>query len=153
LTLSHVLLRETRNIRLLDLADGDTRWQRTSPTPVVSVQVVGEMVLICADRLNALSLGNGSQQWQVALRGARVAGAHDGALIIAATDGEVTAFDAGGAVRWRLDVPGTFAAGLVDDVSADAHTAYVTFKPRDDRRDPLDLDVLAIALDNQATRP
>jgi outer membrane protein assembly factor BamB len=153
LTPSYALLREERNVSLLDVADGSILWQRTSPTPVVSVQIVGDLVLIGADRLNALSLAGGSQRWQVGQRGARVAGTLDGRLIIAATSDEVTAFDTDGATRWRADIAESFADASVDRVSTDAHTVYVTFKPRSDFHDPLVLDVVAIALDDQAVRP
>jgi hypothetical protein len=153
LTPSHAVLREVRNIRVLDLADGGTMWQHTSPTPVVSVQVVGDLVLIGADRLNALSLGSGALRWQVNQRGARVAGTPDGRLVIAASEDGVTAFDADGATRWRTEIPLGFADGMVDRVTTDVHHAFVTFKARGDRRDPLDVDVLVIALDDQAVRP
>jgi serine/threonine protein kinase len=149
---SYALLRESRNLRLLGLSNGGIRWERTSPTPVVSVQVIGDLVLIGADRLNALSLAGGGQRWQANERGARVAGTPDGRLIIAATDEAVMAFDADGATPWRTLMPGEFADGAVDRVTTDAHTAYVTFKPRGERREPLELDVLAIALDADAVR-
>jgi hypothetical protein len=147
------LLRESRNLRLLGLSNGGLRWERISPTPVVSVQVIGDLVLIGADRLNALSLAGGGQRWQANERGARVAGTPDGRLIIAATDEAVMAFDADGATPWRTLMPGEFADGAVDRVTTDAHTAYVTFKPRGERREPLESDVLAIALDAEAVRP
>jgi serine/threonine protein kinase/outer membrane protein assembly factor BamB len=153
LTSSYALLRESSNIRLLDLANGNTRWKRTSPTPVIGVQIIGDLVMIGADRINALSLGGGSQQWQVPDGGARCAGSPDGRVIVAASDNAVTAFDAGGAARWRTDVPGEFADGRVGGITVDEHTAYVTFKPLDERRGPLGVDVLAIALDAKAVRP
>ncbi len=153
LTPSYALLREASSVSLLGLTGGGIVWQRTSPTPVVSVQIVGDLVLIGADRLNALSLAGGSQRWQVSQRGARVAGTLDGQLIVAATSEEVTAFDTDGATAWRADIADSFGDTLVDRVSTDEHTVYVTFKERDDRRGPLDLDVVAIALDDQAARP
>jgi serine/threonine protein kinase len=152
LTPSYALLRESSNIRLVNLADGSTRWKRTSPTPVLGVQIIGDLVMIGADRINALSLGAGSQQWQVPDGGARCAGSPDGRIIVAASDKAVTAFDARGAAQWRTDVPSGFAEGRVDRVTIDEHTAYVTFKPLDERLGPLGLDVLAIALDDQAVR-
>ncbi len=154
LTPSYALLREARNIRVLDLSGGGAVWEYLSPTPVVSVRIVDELVIVGADKLNALSLAGGGQRWQANERGARVAGTPDGRLIIAATDEAVMAFDASGsgALRWRTPMPEGFAAGAVDRITTDEHTAYVTFKPRGERRDPLELDVLAIALDAEAVR-
>ena len=152
LTPTFALLRESSNIRLLKLSDGSIQWKRTSPTPVVSVQIIGDLVVIGADRINALSLGAGGQQWQAPERGARIAGSPDGRVIIAAAVDAVTAFDADGNARWRTEFPSEFAAGGVDRVSTDEHTAYVTFRPRDERRGPLGVDVLAIALDDKAVR-
>jgi predicted Ser/Thr protein kinase len=153
LTPTYAVLREARNIRALNVSGGGIRWQHLAPAPVVSMTVVGDLVLVGGDRLTAVSLTSGAQRWQAALRGARVASTPDGRLILAASDEGFVALSADGVTQWRADIPSAFADSNPDHVSADEHTAFITFKPRDSQRGPLDVDVLAIALDEQAVRP
>jgi predicted Ser/Thr protein kinase len=153
LTSTHAVLREARNIRAFKLSDGAIWWQRLAPAPVVSVQVIGDLVVVGGDRLTAVSLANGAQRWQAAPRGARIAGTQDGRLIIAASEDGIAAVSPDGANQWQVDLPPEFVDVVPDHVSTDAHTAFVTFKPRRSRPDPLDVDVLAIALDENAVRP
>ncbi len=149
----YAVLREARNIRAFNLSDGRIRWQLLAPKPVASLNIVGDLVLIGGDRLIVLSLDSGEERWQAALSGARVASSPDGRLILAASDDRIVAMNADGATQWRVDVPSAFVDAVPDHVSADAHTAFITFKPRSSRGEPLDVDVLAVALDGQAVRP
>jgi outer membrane protein assembly factor BamB len=151
----YVVLRDQRQIRVLSLSSGRTAWRYVSPTPVAQVQVVGPLLLISADRVTAHALNNGSQRWQGDVRKARVAATLDGALIIAAGDGVIAALDGEGAAKWRTPVPNEFAGAIVDEVTVDEHTAYVTFKSSGSPNGPritLTHDVLAVALDAQAQR-
>lgn len=151
----YVVLRDQRQIRVLSVSNSRTAWRYVSPTPVAQVQAVGPLLLISADRVTAHALNNGSQRWQGDVRKARVAGTLDGALIIAAGDGVVTALDGDGAAKWRTPLPSEFASAIVDEVTVDAHTAYITFRAPGGPGGPqfaLTHDVLAVALDAQAQR-
>jgi hypothetical protein len=77
----------------------------------------------------------------------------DGKHIIAASSDGIAALDPNGSTLWRIDIPPDFVDAVPDHVSTDAHTAFVTFKATNERRDALDVDVLAIALDELAVRP
>ena len=59
------MLREGRDVHVLNLEDGHTLWQRVNTTPVPSIAVVGQLVLISADRLTAYGLDGGGQRWQI----------------------------------------------------------------------------------------
>jgi hypothetical protein len=153
LTPAQAVLREARNIRAFNLSDGGIRWQRLAPAPVASMNVFGDLVVIGGERLVATSVDSGEERWHAPLRGARVARTPDGQLILAAADEGLTALNTEGATQWRVDIPSSFANCVPDQVSADEHTVFITFKPRDSGREPLDVDVLAIALDGLAVRP
>jgi outer membrane protein assembly factor BamB len=150
----YAVLREGREVHVLDLDSGDVRWNRTSQTPVVTVEVFDDLVLVAADRLTAYAISNGAVRFQTEHRGARIGGTLDGQLVIVActTDGVVTALDHDGAPKWRTDIPAEFANAPVEQVFVDAHTVYVTFKARGQAQSDPGTDVLAIALDDQAKR-
>ena len=135
----YVVLREGRELHVLNLAGGDVRWSRTSPTPVATIEVVGDLVLLGADRLTAYDIASGSLRWQADLRGARVGGSLDGRVDE-------------GAPRWRTQIPAEFANAVAEHVTVDEHTAYVAFKTRGVGQAAPGADVLALALDSQAVR-
>ena len=47
-------------------------------------------------------------------------------------------------------LPDSVRGTLLDRLTTDGRVAFVTFKPRPDRPAPLDVDVVAVALDGQA---
>jgi outer membrane protein assembly factor BamB len=153
LTPDSAVLRMDSRILVLNLASGGLRWQRASATPVVGITVMDRLVLVAADRVVAYDLNTGSERWQQPLRGARTTVTPDGHLALAASENFVTAIDASGAERWQTPIPPEFAGAVVDEVTADDHTVYVTFETRGEPRAPGAPDVLAIALDAAAVRP
>ncbi|HMC71384.1 MAG TPA: PQQ-binding-like beta-propeller repeat protein, partial [Mycobacteriales bacterium] len=62
------------------------------------------------------------------------------------TEQDVTALDAAGKVRWRTRLPGTVTEAVADTVTIQDGVVYVTFRARPDRHQPLDTDVVALAL-------
>ena len=141
-----VVLRDNQEIRVLRLSDGRAVWQHSWPTPVAAIARVGDLLLIGADRLNALEVATGAPAWQAPLRGARVASTVDGRTIVAATDRTISALDLAGNPRWQADLPDSVRRALPDRLTVDERAAFVTFKPRGERLQPLDIDVIAVAL-------
>jgi hypothetical protein len=104
------------------------------------------MVLVAADRLRAYAVATGAELWQVDQRGARVAVAPDGRSVVAASEQGLSALRLNGATIWETPYPDAVLGTVADRVSVEGRVAYVTFRPRDDRREPLDIDVIAITL-------
>jgi len=146
----HIVLRDAQELRVLRISDGRTVWQNSSTKPVAAIELVGELLLVSADRLTAYAVTTGTQAWQVALRGARMADFADGRGIVAATERATSALETAGRVRWHVALPDSVRGTLLDRPTTDGRVAFVTFKPRPDRPAPLDVDVVAVALDGQA---
>ena len=127
-------------------ADGGTVWRGSSPTPVVAIELAGDLLVVSADRLTARRVPTGDTAWQAPIRGGRIAVGPDGGTVVAATEQEVTALDAAGRVRWRTRVPAAVTGAVPDTVTIEDGVVYVTFRPRPDRQQPLDTDVIALAL-------
>ncbi len=81
------------------------------------------------------------------LRGARIAPTPDGKRIIAGNESTLLALDLAGTVLWRAPLPGSVSGAVLDRLTTDEHTAFLTFRPRPERSDSPGVDVLAIALD------
>jgi outer membrane protein assembly factor BamB len=143
---SHLALRDIQDLRVVRAADGGTVWRGSSPTPVAAIELVGDLLVVSADRLTARHVPTGDPAWQAPIRGSRIAVAPDGGTVVAATEQEVTALDAAGRVRWRTKVPGTVTGAVPDTVTIQDGIVYVTFRGRPDRHQPLDTDVVAFAL-------
>jgi outer membrane protein assembly factor BamB len=141
-----VALRDGQEIRVLRLSNGRTVWQRSWPKPVATITSVGDLLLVGADRLNALDIASGTPAWQAPLSGARVAISADQRTIIAATGSTISALDLGGNARWQADVPDSVTRAAPDRLTIDRNVAFVTFKPAGERLLPLDIDVIAVAL-------
>jgi outer membrane protein assembly factor BamB len=142
-----VALRDASELRVVRLTDGGTAWKATSPKPVVAIELAGDLLLVAAAELSARTLATGDQVWQVPLRGARIAVADDHATVVAATPQAVTALDRTGRIRWQTPLPSALASAMPDRITITGRTAYVTFRPRPGQQVPLDVDVLALALD------
>jgi outer membrane protein assembly factor BamB len=142
-----VALRDVQELRAVRLTDGGTAWHATSPNPVAGIELAGDLLLVAAADLSARTLATGDQRWRVPLRGARVGVSADAATIVAATARAVTALDRTGRIRWQTSLPDALAEAQPDRVTVADRAVYVTFRPRPGRQVPLDVDVLALALD------
>jgi outer membrane protein assembly factor BamB len=142
----HVALRDAQDLRVVRVADGGTVWRTSSPTPVAGIELAGDLLVVSADRLTARTVGTGEQAWQAPIRGARLAVTPDGGTVVAANEQSVSAVDATGRVRWQVKLPDAVTAALPDRVTVQDGIAYVTFRPRPERQEPLDADVLAITV-------
>src|SRR5205823_1806666 len=98
---THLALRDGQDLRVVRAADGGTVWRGSSPTPVVAIELAGDLLVVSADRLTARRVPTGDTVWHAPIRGGRTAVAPDGGTVVAATEHEVTALDAAGQVRWR----------------------------------------------------
>jgi len=143
---THLVVRDANQVRALTLSGGSTAWQRSSEAPVVSIDLAGELALISADRLRACSLTTGVPAWAVHLPGARTAYVAGRGTIIAASERTISALDLGGQKRWQTPIPDLVDQATPDRIFVHGDIAYVTFKPFAGRTDPLDVDVVAIAL-------
>ena len=141
-----VAVRAGSDLRVLRLRDGGLVWRRVWPTPIASLAVAGDLLLVGADRVTALTLDTGAEAWQSPLRGARMAVSPDGHTTVVAAERTVTALDPVGTPRWQIDVPAAVGRAVPDRVSFDEGTAFVTFKPVDQQVTPLEVDVLAVTL-------
>ena len=143
---NQVVVRDAQDIRVLSLDDHRQLWFRSSPTPVAGMDVVGETVVVAADKLSASSIGGGTPRWQADFRGARVAGTLDGRAVVVASDSAVTAIDTGGTTLWETPLPASVAGtAAVDRVVVGSGEVYLILKPRDGSA-PLEVDVIALSL-------
>jgi outer membrane protein assembly factor BamB/predicted Ser/Thr protein kinase len=143
---TYVVWRHGQQLQVLALADGRGAWRNSSPTPVTAIEVLGPLLLVAADRLTGYTVDTGRPLWQVNLRGARIAALADRG-VVAVTEQTICAVDRGGNVRWQVDLPDPVVGAKPGFVTVERDTAYLTFHAPDDRDEPLDVDVLAIALE------
>jgi outer membrane protein assembly factor BamB len=141
-----VAVRDGHDVRVLRLRDGEIVWHREWPTPIAAIAVAGDLLLVGADRLTALTFATGVQAWQSPLSGARMAISADGRTIAVAADRTITALDRAGSPQWQTDLPARVTRAVPDRVTLDQRTAFVMFKPVDRHVEPLDIDVVAVAL-------
>jgi hypothetical protein len=142
-----VALRDDQEIRVLRVSDGTTVWHRSWPMPVATIARAGDLLLIGADRLVALDIATAAQRWEAPLRGARIAVAAEGRTIVAVTQGYISGLDLTGRQRWRAELPEPVRWALPDRLTVDGRAAFATFRPEGGRPGPLDIDVVAFALD------
>lgn len=143
---AHVAVRDARALRVLTLDRGTTVWLKVSDKPVATIEVVGDQLLVSADKLTGYALNRDAQLWQLDVRGARIAPTPDGKRVIAANERAVLALDLAGHVLWSTALPESVATMMPERITTDDHTAYLTFRPRPDQR-AAGPDVLAINLD------
>jgi outer membrane protein assembly factor BamB len=141
-----VAVRDGHDVRVLRLRDGGIVWQMTWSMPIAAIAPAGDLLLVGADRLTALTFATGTQAWQSPLRGARMAISADGRTIVVAADRTITAMDLAGGPQWQTDLPTAVTRAVPDQVVVDQRTAFVTFKPMDQQVQPMDVDVVAVAL-------
>jgi outer membrane protein assembly factor BamB/predicted Ser/Thr protein kinase len=148
---SHVVIREVQEVRVVALSDGTTIWPpKVSQTPVAGMDLVGDTVLVAADRLRAYAIATGAQVWQADLRGARVVVAPNRRSVIVAAEQGLAALRPDGFELWQRLYPDTVRDTVMHRITVEGDLAYVTFRPKGEQRDPLDVDVIAVALGPQA---
>ena len=143
---AHVVIREVQEVRAVALTNGSTTWRQVSQTPIAGMELVGDTVLVAADRLRAYAVASGAQLWDAELRGARVAITPDGRTIVAAGDQGIAALDPSGRVLWLRPYPEALGDAIADRVRVQGDVAVVTFRPKGEQRDPLAIDVIAVRL-------
>jgi hypothetical protein len=141
-----VAVRDGQDLRVLRLRDGGIVWHWASPTPIAAIAVAGDLLLVGADPLTALTFATGTTAWQSPLRGARMAISADRRTIVVAADRTITAMDPAGRPQWQTELPTAVPHAVPDRVIVDQRTAFVTFKPMGRQEQPLDVDVVAVAL-------
>jgi outer membrane protein assembly factor BamB len=137
-----IALRDEQDFRVVRISDGGTAWQSWSPKPVAGIELTGDLLLVAAEQLYAYTLGTGERRWQAPNREARLGVTPDG--LVAADEYGLTALDRAGTKLWYTPWPAPVAAAMPHRVSVEDGVAYTTFAPR---HGPLDVDVIAIALD------
>jgi outer membrane protein assembly factor BamB len=142
----YVALRNGQEIQVLRISDGRTAWRLSAPRPVAAIELVGDLLVVAADRLTGYAVATGAQVWQSGLRGARIAIQPDLHGIVAATEDTISGLDLAGATRWQTPLPDAVRKGLPHRLTAAGQAAFLTFGPHPDRSGPLDVDVLAVSL-------
>jgi hypothetical protein len=138
-----VVVRDVNDLRVFRLADGDVRWQQVWERPVVGLELLGDVVVLAADRIVGLRLGDGEQLWETKLRGARLTAAADGRLVYAIASNTVAAIDATGVAPWHGTLPG-LQEGDVERVVVRHPVGYAVLVPQPF---PDRADVIAFALE------
>ncbi|HLT12149.1 MAG TPA: serine/threonine-protein kinase [Micromonosporaceae bacterium] len=141
-----ILVREVQEVRVVSLANGTRVWEQSSQTPIAAIELMGDQVLIGADRVRAYAFRTGAARWEADLRGARMAALPDGKAVFVASEYGLSSLDDNGQVLWHADYPRSVSNAVADRVTVAGNLGLVTFRPRDERLEPLDVDVLAIAL-------
>ena len=119
-----VVIREVAEVRVVALTTGATLWRQTSQTPVAGIELVGDTVLVAADRLRAYAVGTGSQLWEAEPRGARVALMPGGRSVVVAGEQGISAHDRNGATCcWQRSYPDTVRDATPDRITVDGATA------------------------------
>lgn len=147
---SHVVLRDRQDLTVLRLSDGSIAYHMWAPKPVAAIELMGELLLVAADSLTAYVTATGAEAWRVRLRSARIAVAAEGRSVVGASERTIYALDWTGDRLWQAALPGSVRNALPERLTTDDHRAFLTFSPRGEQIEPLDVDVIAVALDAQA---
>ena len=143
---NEVVVRDAQEVRGLSLDDDHQLWFRSSSMPVAGMDVVGESVIVAADKISAYSTGGGTPRWQADFRGARIAGTLDGRAVVVASDSAVTAIDTSGNKLWETPLPPALRTKSIDQISVGAGEAYVTARSIDNTSGSTDVDIIALSL-------
>ena len=144
---AHVVVRDMSQVRAFALGDGRQVWSKPPQMPIAAIEVVGDLVLVAADRLTAYRIADGSSRWSVDLRGARIAPTVDGKTIIVATDQTVSALSLTGSQLWRTSLESRLGDASIDRLTVSERVGFLTFRSQGEQVQPLDIDVVAVALD------
>jgi outer membrane protein assembly factor BamB len=143
---TQVVVRDAQEVRAFNLDDSRQLWFKTSPMPVVGVEVVGDVVFVAADKILAYSIASGNPRWQAEFRGARMVGTPDGKAVVLASESTVVAIDTSGSKLWETPLPPSVAnIAAVDRLMLGNGEVYLILKPREGGQ-PLEVDVIALSL-------
>jgi outer membrane protein assembly factor BamB len=142
----YLAVREVQEVRVLRLSDGQVLWHVPWPMPIAMIDVIGDLLLVAANRLTAWQLPTGKAAWDWPQRGARTAVSPDGDTIVACNEEGIAALDGAGAQRWHVPLPDRVRDMLPEHVSTDGRAAYVNFRPRPDGSGASTVDVVAVAV-------
>lgn len=143
---AHLLLREGGELRVLRLSDGRTLWQKPWQKPVADVELIGDTVVMAADRIYGFRTGTGAEVWNVPARGARLAASPDGRLCYAVAQQNFAAIDPlTGDDTWSEPLPPVAREENVGGLVVRHPTAYIMLRPPPFRDTDVP-DVLAVAL-------
>ncbi|HET8684370.1 MAG TPA: PQQ-binding-like beta-propeller repeat protein [Micromonosporaceae bacterium] len=144
----HLVVRDVQTVRAFSLSSGREAWMTVSSRPVAAMELVGSRVLVASERVTAYEVSTGEVVWQADMYGARLAALPAGDGVVAANDSVIVALNRNGDFPWQEPVPAAVRAeAMPGRLTTDGQMAYLTFKPRGDRSEPLTVDVIAIALD------
>lgn len=142
----HLLLREGGELRLLRLSDGQTLWKKRWQKPVAAIELVGNTVVMAADRIYGFRTATGGEMWNVPARGARLAASPDGRFCYAVAQQNFAAIDpVTGGSAWSRSLPPTAREENVSGLVVRHPIALIMLRPPP-FKDPEVSDVLAIAL-------
>ncbi|GIH08872.1 hypothetical protein Rhe02_69390 [Rhizocola hellebori] len=128
----YLVLRESSRVQVRLLSTGKLIWHVTSPTPVVTMKQVRNLVLLAADRLVAYGLADGKPIWEKQVRGARLAVTQAGDAIVVVNENGLSIRDTTGEPLWEEPFRAAVGDLMPDQIHVDSQTAYVTFRPRDE---------------------
>jgi serine/threonine protein kinase len=142
---SYVVLRDSSAIRVVNLSGGRTVWNLPPARPITAIEIVGETLLVAADRLTAYALATGQVYWQSEHRGGRIALSGDAQTLIVADDEGLYGLDLTrtGEQRWHTPLPSGVAP---ETLTTDGKTAYLSFRGEGGPDAPLKVDLFAVSL-------
>jgi len=123
-----IVLRDGPEIEVRSLNTGKLLWHYTSQTPIAGMEVVGDRVLVAADRLVARRIATGEPSWELPVRGARVAVAGEALAVMHETG--LSYLDSVGRAVWDEPFPPGLQKTMLDRLVVHDHTAYVIFRPK-----------------------
>jgi serine/threonine protein kinase len=123
-----VVLRDGPEIQVRTLSRGRVMWSHSSQTPIASIEAAFGFVIIAADRLVGRNIADGAIAWDAPMRGARVAVAGDGLVVM--HDNGIASLDNQGRMVWEEKYPYQVRDSMMDRVVVFEKTAYVFFRPR-----------------------
>ncbi|MEV0460757.1 protein kinase domain-containing protein [Catellatospora methionotrophica] len=143
---THLLLREGGDVRVIRLSDGTTRWSKPWQKPVTSVELIGDTVLMAADRIYGFRTDTGVERWSIQARGGRLAPAQDGRLCYVVAQQSIAAVEpATGRNLWSEPLPTDAREETVSGFVVRHPTAYVLLRPPPFNNPDMP-DVLALSL-------
>ncbi|GIG00215.1 protein kinase domain-containing protein [Catellatospora citrea] len=143
---SHLLLREGGVLRVIRLSDGTVRWDKPWDKPIASVDLIGDTVVMAADRIYGFRTDTGVERWNIPARGGRVAASPDGRLCYAVAQQRIAAIDpATGNAEWSEPLPADAREENVSGLVVRHPIGYVLLRPPP-FKDSDTPDVLAISL-------
>ncbi len=141
----YLVLRDIQELQSVRVADGGTVWRASWGTPIAAIEVVGDLVVVSADRLTARSVATGATVWEAPVRGARIAARTDRPGVLLASEQSVSCVAATGRLEWTTPLPAALGDAVPERVSTDGRSMFVTFRTRPGGRQGA-VDTLGLAL-------